>query len=462
MRHLLIGLIAFGFIAPSASHAQPDTSGDWPQWRGPQRNGISTETGLLKEWPKGGPKLLWDTKKIGDGKSVGTGIASLAIVQGKIYTIGDELANEKDGDEKPEKGKKKGAAKGDESVFCLDAETGKQIWKTRIAPYFSHNNGSGGRSMPTVEGNRLYVISPQGTLVCMTADTGSVLWQKDLVEEFGGRMMSGWGYSESPTIDGEKVIVTPGGKKAAVVALDKATGAVKWRTTELTDAAPYSTGVMAEINGARQFIQNSSVTGNKGGTLSGVDAKTGKLLWSQPTFKQSSYAIAPSPVVDGNKVYITTGYGGGSHLFEISKDQKAKDLFPKAAQKKIKNTHGGVVRIGGHIYGHTEPGAWFCQDLATGKDKWLERDAFQTQSGSVTSADGLLYLLTDAGEVGLAKASPKEFDLVSSFKLPDASKFPADRKTSKDAKVWAHPVIADGVLYLRDSELLFAYDIRKK
>ncbi len=437
MRRLAAVLLLVLFCALSQLHAD-----DWPQFRGPNRTGVSAEKGLLPTWPKEGPKLLW--KK----SDAGLGFSSFAVVQGKLYTLGT--------DEKF----------ADEVVLAYDAKSGDKLWSAKIGPLFTfagNSWGDGPRSTPTVDGKLLYALGGQGDLVCIDiSQNGKEVWRKNLIKDFDGVMMTEWGYSESPVIDGDLVLVTPGGDKGTFVALDKATGAVKWRTTELTDAAPYSTGVMAEINGARQFIQNSSVTGNKGGTLSGVDAKTGKLLWSQPTFKQSSYAIAPSPVVDGNKVYITTGYGGGSHLFEISKDQKAKDLFPKAAQKKIKNTHGGVVRIGGHIYGHTEPGAWFCQDLATGKDKWLERDAFQTQSGSVTSADGLLYLLTDAGEVGLAKASPKEFDLVSSFKLPDASKFPADRKTSKDAKVWAHPVIADGVLYLRDSELLFAYDIRKK
>jgi outer membrane protein assembly factor BamB len=415
---------------------------DWPQFRGPNRTGVSAEKGLLPSWPKEGPKLLW--KK----SDAGLGFSSFAVVAGKLYTLGtdEKLA--------------------DEVVLAYDAKTGDRLWSAKIGKLFEFAGnvwGDGPRSTPTVDGKLLYALGGQGDLVCIDiTQKGKEVWRKNLLKDFDGVMMSEWGYSESPTVDGDLVIVTPGGEKGTFVALDKAPGAVKWRTTELTDNAPYSTGVIAEINGARQFIQNSSVAGNKGGTLSGVDVKTGKILWSQSTFKQSSYAIAPSPVVDGSKVYITTGYGGGSHLFDLSKSEKDKELFPKAAQKKIKNTHGGVVRVGGFIYGHTEPGAWFCQDLATGKDKWLERDDFQTQSGSVTSAEGLLYLLTDMGEVGLAKASPKAFELVSSFKLPDASKFPADRKSSKDSKVWAHPVIADGVLYLRDSELLFAYDIRKK
>ena len=193
--------------------------------------------------------------------------------------------------------------------------------------------------------------------------------------------------------------------------------------------------------------------------MAGVDTK-GQVVWKKQIFSGDNDGVSTSPVVSGNQVYVTAGFGGGCHLFDIDKKMEATDKYKKTIQKKLKNTHGGVVLIDGHIYGHTEPGAWICQDLATGEDKWLERNDLKCQSGAIIAAEGNLYLFTDDGEVALAPASPAAFNITSSFKLPKRSKVPMDRTTSRQSRVWAHPAICDGGLYLRDHENIFAFKIK--
>ena len=281
-------------------------------------------------------------------------------------------------------------------------------------------------------------------------------WRRD-----DGNRGDNWGYSESPLIDGKVLICTPGGPQGTLAALDKTNGKVLWRSTWLKHNAPYSSVVVAEIHGKRQYIQMSydNTAGKEYGVVSGFDAANGDKLWSEPIFKQSSYAIAPTPIVNGNQVYVTTGYNGGCHLFEINAKQEAKEKFAKKYFKRVKNTHGGVVLIDGHIYGHTETSTWICQDLKTGDDVWSERNQLNCNSGAITAADGLLYLFTDTGEVGLVEASPKGFNLFSKFTLPQRSNIPNMAASSRSSKPWAHPVIANGMLYLRDHDLIFAYEI---
>ena len=288
-------------LVTSAIHGQTLKAepGDWPQWRGPQRDAISTETGLLKQWPKGGPPLLWDSNKVNGGKSVGTGIASLAIVQGKIYTMGDHFTDGKSGDE---------------FVYCLNADNGKEIWKVKFGPAFFNGNGAGPRCTPTVEADRLYVLSPQGLLACLKTNDGATVWQKQMSKDFGGRMMSGWGYSESPTIDGNKLICTPGGEKAAVVALDKITGAVLWKCqVPANTGAGYASIVSAEVGGIKQYI---TLLGKELG-LVGVDANTGKFLWN---YKKAANGTAniPTAIVQGD-------LGGG--LFKIPEELAGRPRF---------------------------------------------------------------------------------------------------------------------------------------
>lgn len=412
---------------------------DWPQWRGPRRDGVSTETGLLKQWPKDGPKLVWTFK------DAGLGFSSFAIADGKLYTLGT-------------KGE-------DEVVLCLDAVKGTELWSAKIGPIFTFNGntwGDGPRGTPTLDGNRLYALGGQGELVALDiAKNGAELWRKNLIKDFDGEMMTEWGYSESPLVDGDQLIVTPGSKKGTIAALNKATGALIWLSKDLDHKAPYSSAIAADIHGVRQYIQLSYLP-NTGGFVNGVAAKDGKLLWQAPIFRGDSYAACPTPIVKDNLVYVTTGYGGGCHAFDIDKDFKAVDRFGKKEQKSVKNTHGGVVMLDGKIYGHSEGLGWVCQDLTKGKIAWNERDALSTKSGAITAAEGMLYLFTEDGEVALVKASPEAFELVSSFNLPALSKFPETRNTSRSSKAWSYPVIANGKLFVRDCELVYCYDVTAK
>lgn len=416
------------------------SAADWPQWRGPDRSGVSQEKGLLKTWPEKGPTLAWSFK------NAGLGFSSIAVVGGKVYTLGTRDK--------------------DEVVLALDAVKGTELWTAVIGPIFTFEGnvwGDGPRGTPTIDGDRLYAIGGQGDLVCLdiTAN-GKEVWRKSLLKDLDGEMMSEWGYSESPLIDGDVLICTPGGAKGTLAALDKKTGGVLWRSTELKNNAPYSSVIVAEIQGVRQYIQTSYISETEGGVVSGFAAKDGKVLWTEPIFKGHSYAIANTCIAPGDSVYVTSGYGGGCHRFEIGPGQKAKDAYSKAKQKAVKCTHGGVLLIDGAIYGHTEPGSWVCQDFQTGNVNWSERNTVECRSGAITAAEGLLYLYSDEGEVGLASVDAKEFKLVSSFKLPEASKYPETRPSSKQAKVWPHPVVANGHLFLRDAELIFCYDIRDK
>lgn len=416
------------------------TAADWPQWRGPNRDGLSAEKGLLTEWPKDGPKLLW---KYPDA---GLGFSSMAIRDGKLYTLG---------------------TKGDrEVVLALDAIKGTELWAAKIGPIFTCDGnvwGDGPRSTPTLDGNLLFALFGDGDLVCLDlAKNGAEVWRKNLAKDFDGEMMTVWGYSESPLIDGDNVLVTPGGKKGLVVALNKKTGALVWQSAEVPHFAPYSSIVAAEIGGVRQYLQLSYVKEPSGGFINSLAAKNGKLLWQQPIFKGDSYAACPTPVVRDNIVYVTTGYGGGCHAFELDKTLKAKDLYTLKNQKTTKNTHGGVVLVGDKIYGHSEGLFWVCQDLKTGKIAWNESDALNARSAATLAVGDMLYLFTDEGDMGLAKANSEKFDLVSEFKLPELSKFTKTRPTSRQSKAWNHPAIANGKLYLRDCEFIYCYDIAKK
>jgi outer membrane protein assembly factor BamB len=433
----MLRLSALGFCLLSVTVAVAD---DWPQFRGKNRDGISPEKGLLAKWPEGGPKLLWQNKDLG------LGFSSVAVVKDTIYTLGT-------------KGE-------DEVVFALDAKTGKELWSVKIGPIFTFKGnvwGDGPRGTPTLDGSLLFALGGQGDLVALdVTKKGAELWRKNLINDFDGKMMTEWGYSESPLVDGDQVLVTPGGKKGLMVALDKKTGKLIWQSTEVPHAAPYSSAVVANINDTKHYVQLSFDEAT-GGYVSGIDAKTGKKLWQEPIFKGSSYAVCPTPIVDGKMVYVTSGYGGGCHTFEVGPEFKTTELIKvKANQKKMKNTHGGVVLVDGKIYGHTENNRWMCQDMKTGKVVWDDGDTLQTGSGTVIAADGMLYLYTEGGEVGLAKATPEGegLSLVSQFKLPELSKYPQSRQTSRSSKAWNPLAIGDGKLYVRDCEFLYCYAIK--
>lgn len=415
---------------------------DWPQWRGPERNGVSKETGLLKTWPKGGPKLVWQSKDLG------LGFSSFAVVGERLYTMG--------------------AFNEETYVLALDAATGKEIWRTKVGPIFTFTGnvwGDGPRCTPTVDGDLIYALEGTGELVCVAAKDGKEVWRRNYVKDLGGEMMSEWGYSESVLIDGDKLICMPGGAKGTLAALNKKTGEVLWRSKEITDKASYASIMAADFGGVRQYIAQTYVNDIEGSSLVSVAAQDGKKLWYQKIAKGHHYAVAPTPIVQGNQLYVSCGDSNGvSKLIEVTKDDSGftiKDSYPIKVAKALKNAHGNFVLVDGHCYGHSGKKSWVCQELQTGKIVWDEKNELECGSGCLIAAEGRLYLYGDEGDVVLLEASSKAWTEHGRFSLPMKSAFPQSRKTSRSSKAWNHPVIANGRLYVRDCEVMFCYDVRK-
>jgi outer membrane protein assembly factor BamB len=393
---------------------------DWPQFRGPNYNNISTETGLLKQWPSEGPPLVWKATGLGDG------YATVSVAGNRIYTAGD---------------------KGESSfVTALDAATGQSAWSAKLGKPGPVGNPKfdGPRGTPTVDGDLIFAVSQWGELVCFdAANKGKELWRKDYVQDFGGVRPS-WGYSESPLVDGDQVVVTPGGSGGAVVALNKKTGEVIWRSKEFTDPPHYSTITVSQIGGVRQYVQLTPQS------VAGIAPADGKLLWRAP--RKGQTAVIPSPVCRDGFVYVTSGYGIGCNLFEVTAaDGKfsAKEVY---ANKVMDNKIGGVILVGDYVYGHADSKGWTCQDFKTGESKWQVKD--KLGKGSIAYADSRFYLRADegSGAVVLIEASPDGFKECGRFNQPDRS-----NKNS-----WPPPVIANGKLYLRDQGILLCYDIKAK
>ena len=386
---------------------------DWPQWRGPKRDDISTETGLLASWPAGGPALTWKATGLGGGYS------SVAVVGGKIFTMGDS----------PDAG----------TVKALNAKDGAILWTTPVGR--PGGNYPGTRCTPTVDGPLLYALGQFGNLVCLETATGKEVWKKSFGKDFGGKG-GGWNYTESPLVDGNKVIVTPGGQNGAIVALDKKTGDVLWRSTEFTDNAEYSSLIAEAIGGVRQYIQ---LTGN---SVAGVAAADGKLLWRAP--RKGSTAIIPTPIFHNDHVYVTSGYGVGCNLFKITKDGGAFQATEVYANKNMINHHGGVILLGENLYGYSDGKGWVCQNFKTGETVWSDK---KLGKGAITCADGHFYLRSEGGKgtVVLIEATPEAYKETGRFDQPDRSQ----------QNSWAHPVVANGKLYLRDQDVLLCYDVKK-
>jgi outer membrane protein assembly factor BamB len=425
MKQKLLALVLSAFVG---SFLLAD---DWPQFRGPARDGHSKEKGLLREWPKKGPPLAWTFKK------AGLGFSSVAVSKGVVYTLGTDLEI---------KGGK--AEANDEYVIAIDEKTGAEIWRTKIAPLYMelfkkedgkivnvNTYGDGPRATPTVDGNLLFALSGGGQLVCLDlASKGKEVWRKHLIKDLDGVLMDKYGWSESPLVDGNLVICTPGGPKGTLAALDKTTGKVVWRSTDLTHTAPFSSPIVAEINGVRQYIQSSydATNGAEYGAVSGFDAKSGKVLWTAKMFTLTNdlLGIATTPIVVGNQVYAATSIREGSQLFDIPANGTPTTVYSKVVGRKVKNALGGVVLVNGYVYGHSERNRWFCQDIKTGKIAWDDNTQLSAPSGSIITADGMLYLYTSDGQVGLAAADPKAFNLISSFPIPVKSNIPQMRTSS--------------------------------
>lgn len=395
---------------------------DWPQWRGPNRDGISAEKGLMKEWPAAGPTLLWQAKGLGGG------YASVAIANGKIYTLGQ---------------RNKGT-----SLICLDEATQKEIWATAL-------ESGEPNCTPTVDGDLVYALGRKGDLLCADAKTGKELWRKNFGTDFGGKMMSGWGYSESPLVDGDRLICTPGAGQAMIVALNKKTGETIWsapmpeiKGDRGRDGAGYSSVVISKAAGVKQYIQ---LTGR--GVIS-VDAEKGQPLWSYNKVANGTANI-PTPIVKDDLVFCSSGYGTGAALLKIVRDGttlKAEEVYFLSA-RDMQNHHGGMILVGDHVYcgnGHNQ-GFPLCVELKTGKIAWSQPRGAGDGSAAVAYADGHLYFRYQNGIMALIEATPEAYRLKGSFKL-----------ASVKGQSWPHPAISNGKLYLRDQDNLMCYDLRGK
>jgi len=408
-RRIMIGCLIFAVTTLG-------WAADWPQWHGVNRDNVSTETGLLAAWPAWGPPVAWKTTGLGGG------FAGVAVVAGKIYTSGD-FTN--------------GAA-----VLALDAKTGKQLWEAPLGKAGGGSGYPGPRATPTVDGALVYALGQHGDLVCLHASDGKEVWRKSLTGDFGGKMMSGWGYSESPLVIGNQLLCTPGGTAGSVVALSKKTGAVLWRCAELTDSAAYSSLVIAKLAGAPQVVVLT------GAHVAGIDPDSGKLLWSTP--REGRTAVAPTPVCKDDCVFVTSGYGVGCNLFKITRVDKAFQATEVYANKDMINHHGGVVLVGTNVYGFCDGKGWACLDFKTGTSVWESK---KLGKGTLLCADGHLYLRSESGPgtLVLIEATPTGWQETGRFDQPDRS-----NKSS-----WAHLVISGGKLFVRDQDVLLCYNIKK-
>jgi outer membrane protein assembly factor BamB len=419
-RHCCLFALAALALAPEA------TGADWPTFRGPGRTAIAPDAGLLETWPADGPPLVWEAA------GAGRGYASLAIADGRIYTLGDGLST---------------AGDADEYLACFDRATGKPLWKTKTGQPWTDGQESwqSSRSTPTVDGDTVYVITPFGQLVACRTTDGKELFRIDLKAEFGGTKGDSWGYSESVTIDGDRLVCTPGGEQATMVALDKKTGRRLWACPiKLDRGAGHSSIVVSTVKGKRIYVQTTA-----SGAFA-VEAATGRFLWAYPI--EQTTAVIPTPIVRDDLVFFSAGYKrGGALLRQVPGAGGAVTVEEIYGLKtELANKHGGILLVGDHLYGDSDDkGIPFCAELMTGKILWKQRGSGKG-SATVAAADGHLYIRYADGTVALVKANPAEYQEVGSFKVPG----------SGDRPSWAHMVILDGLLYLREGDRILCYDLR--
>ena len=418
--YLLISLLLITIITVLLpARLQAD---DWPQWRGPQRNGISKETGLLKQWPKDGPKLLW---KLTDA---GSGYSTPSVVGERLYLLANEGTDS-------------------EFVQAHAVKDGKRIWRTplgKVGPNPPQMSYLGARSTPTVDGELLYALGSDGDLACVEIGAGKVRWQKNLRTDLGGKP-GDWAYSESPLIDGDVLVCTPGGSDATLAAFNKKTGAIIWKCpVPEADQAAFASPIIVEVGGVKQYVQLLQ----KG--LVGVDAKTGKLLWRYGKPVSRYGANIPTPLASGDLIYVgSAGTGGGT--VRLKKQDGGIDVEQLYFESKLPTSIGGAVKVGDFLYGTTAQ-ALLCIEFATGKVKWEDR---AIGAASLCYADGNLYLHGENGEVALVEASPEGYHEKGRFTPPGQ---PAHSKPME--KAWAYPVVANSRLYIRDHGSLWCYDVK--
>jgi hypothetical protein len=384
------------------------TGGNWPQWRGPNRDGISKEIGLLKQWPAEGPPLVWK------GRAAGRGYSSLALANGRLFTMG---------------------LRGDrEFVIAFDVATGKEVWATPHGTAYRDSRGDGPRGTPTMDGNNLYALGGNGDLSCLDAKTGRIVWAMNALTKFGGENIS-WGISESPLVIEDKLLINAGGPGASIVALNKKDGSLIWKSQ--SDEAGYSSAMPVQIGNTTQvvfFTHRRAV---------GLDLIDGKLMWEYAR-PANDVANVATPVVRGNRVFISSDYGTGAGLVEIRADGKAQEVY---FTKDMRNHHSSSILIGDYLYGFSS-GILTAMRFDTGEVAWRDRSVGK---GSLVYADGNLYALSENGVVGLIEATPTAYREKGRFRIQQDS-----------LPTWTHPVIAGGRLYLRDQDTIYAYDVREK
>ncbi|NUQ65060.1 MAG: PQQ-like beta-propeller repeat protein [Pirellulales bacterium] len=405
--------------ASDPDRAQPQPSGGsaagdcfWPRFHGPDGRNLSSDAGLMKQWPEGGPPTAWKTQ------GIGMGYASITIADGRIYTDGNI---------------------GDKTVVTALDMDGRIIWQTETGPAWTKSY-EGTRGTPTFDTGRVYHESPLGDVVCLDAKTGKKVWGLNILDEFGGKNIQ-WALAESVLIDGDRLICCPGGPDASVVALDKQTGKTVWKAKSTGDVASYGSPALAECQGIRIIMTMNAKA------MIGVNADTGDLLWRHD--HETQYDVnAMMPLYHDGHVFISTGYGSGSELLRIQVDGKKAAVEQVWQSKDLDNQHGGVVLVDGFLYGAAHNSKkWICLDWKTGKQMFAERGVGM---GSLTYADGMLYTMSERRDIGLVAATPAAHQVISEFKLPSGGEGPT----------WAHPVVCGGRLYIRHGDWLYTYDVR--
>ena len=425
---------AMGILLMLAARLGPTVAvaADWPTFRGADRTGVAPDTDLLETWPATGPRLVWETA------GAGRGYASLAIAGNRIYTLGDGLSTANDKDE---------------YLSCFDRETGKQLWTTKTGQPWAEGPESwqSSRSTPTVDGDTVYVLTPQGQLVACATAYGKERFRVDLKAQFGGKKGDSWGYSESVLVDDDRLVCTPGGEQATLVALNKKTGQLIWSCPMKGDrGAGHSSIVISQplssqTGGRKIYVQTTAA-----GAFA-VDAQTGKFQWAYPI--DQTTAVIPTPIVRGDLVFFSAGYKrGGALLRQVPGADGGvtmKEVY--GLKKELANKHGGIVLVGDHLYGDSDDaGIPFCAELMTGDVVWKKRGSGKG-SATVAAADGHLYVRFADGTLALAKADPADYVELATFKIPGSDARPS----------WSHSVILDGRLYLREQDKILCYDLRK-
>jgi outer membrane protein assembly factor BamB len=400
-----------------ARQAAAAASSSWPSWRGADRSGRSPDTGLLDSWPDDGPTSLWTYD------DAGLGYAGFSVVDGILYTLGvrDDAQ---------------------EYLIAIDTNTGTESWSTAIGRIYTNNWGDGPRSTPTIAAGHIYALGANGDLVC-TDLKGKEIWKKNLVSDLGGGV-PGWGYCESPLFDEGRIIVTPGGRDGTLAALDAKDGKLIWRSKGFTDDAQYASPIAIDHGGRRQYVQLTMQH------VAGVDAASGDTLWKAPF--PGATAVIPTPIYHDGHVYVSAGYGVGCMMVKLADDSSSAEVIYE--NKVMVNHHGGVILLDGHLYGYSDGGGngWTCQDFATGERVWADRSLGK---GAIHYADGHFYCLEeDSGTVALIEATTDGWKEKARLTLK-----PQSERRKSSGRIWTHPVIIGGKLYLRDQELVTCYNL---